>query len=102
MAPFIRHMAKHMDLTESYEDMQVRIFPELIGHMGDGPYMGGLDQPIMLDLAVFPQLAFGYVFGLEENLSAAKHPAIKAWIQRVAEHLPGNPTLVADSSPGTG
>ena len=58
--------------------------------------MGGLDQPTMLDLAVFPQLVFGYMFGLEENLSAAKHPAMKAWMQRVAENLPENPTLVAD------
>jgi glutathione S-transferase len=96
MAPFIRDMAKHMDLTESYEDMQVRIFSELIGHIGDGPYMGGLDQPTMLDLAVFPQLVFGYMFGLEENLSAAMHPVIKGWLKRVSEHLPKNPTLAAD------
>ena len=36
------------------------------------------------------------MFGLEENLSAAMHPVTKAWMQRVAEHLPKNPTLVAD------
>ena len=96
VAPFIRHMAKHMDLTESYEDMQARIFLELVGHIGDGPYMGGLDQPTMLDFAVFPQLVFGYMFGLEENLSAAVDPVIKGWLKRVSEHLPKNPTLAAD------
>ena len=95
-APFIRHMAKHMDLTERYEDMQVRIFSELVGHIGDGPYMGGLDQPTMLDFSVFPQLIFGYMFGLEENLSAAMHPVIKGWLKRVSQHLPANPTLAAD------
>jgi len=89
-------MAKQMDLTESYKDMQVRIFSELVGHIGDGPYMGGLDQPTMLDFAVFPQLVFGYMFGLEENLSAAMHPVIKGWLKRVSEHLPKNPTLAAD------
>jgi len=96
VAPFIRHMAKNMDLTESYEDMQVRIFSELVGHIGDGPYMGGLDQPTMLDFAVFPQLVFGYMFGLEENLSAVVDPVIKGWLKRVSEHLPKNPTLAAD------
>jgi glutathione S-transferase len=95
-APFIREMAKDMDLTESYEDMQVRIISELIGHIGDGPYLGALDQPTMLDLAVFPQLVFSYMFGIEENLPVAKHPAVNAWMRRVADHLPENPTLAAD------
>jgi len=92
-APFIQDMAKHMDLTESYEDMQVRIGLELAAHIGDGPFMGGFQEPTMLDLAVFPQVIFGYMFGLEERLSSAEHPVIKAWMQRVAKHLPQNPTL---------
>ena len=89
-------MAQHMDLTESFEDMQVRIFSELVAHIGEGPYMGGLDQPTMLDFAVFPQLVFGYLFGLQESLIAAMDPAVKAWLQRVSDHLPENPTLAAD------
>ncbi|MDG1905040.1 MAG: glutathione S-transferase family protein [Arenicella sp.] len=95
-APFIRIMAQHMDLTESHEHMQVRILSELVEHIGDGPYMGGLNQPTMLDFAVFPQLVFGFMFGLEESLSAATNPVIKGWLQRVSEHLPKNPTLAAD------
>ena len=95
-ASFIQHMAQHMDLTESFEDMQVRIFSELVAHIGDGPYMGGLDQPTMLDFAVFPQLVFGYLFGLQESLIAAMDPTVKAWLKRVSDHLPKNPTLAAD------
>ncbi len=95
-APFIQDMAKHMDLTESFKDMQMRIISELVAHIGDGPYMGGLDQPTMLDLAIFPQMVFGYMFGLEEHLSAAMHPVIKGWLKRVSQHLPDNPTLAAD------
>jgi len=95
-APFIQHMAKQMDLSESQGDMQIRIFTELLEHLGDGPYMGGLDQPTMLDFAIFPQLVWAYMFGLEEHLSAAGHPIVKAWLRRVFEHLPDNPTLVAD------
>ena len=95
-ASFIQHMAQHMDLTENYEDMQVRIFSELVAHIGDGPYMGGLDQPTMLDFAVFPQLVFGYLFGLQESLIAAMDPTVKAWLKRVSDHLPENPTLAAD------
>jgi len=95
-APFIQDMAKHINLDESPKDMSLRIFSEFVAHIGDGPYMGGLSQPTMLDFAVFPQLVWGYMFGLEENLSAAAHPVVKGWLQRVAEHLPENPTLAAD------
>ena len=49
-APFIQDTAKHMDLTESQKDMQIRIYSELVGHIGDGPYMGGLD-PLAESLA---------------------------------------------------
>lgn len=96
-APFIQEMAKHMDMTESYQDMQMRITSELVAHIGDGPFIGGFDQPTMLDFAVFPQLVWGYMFGLEENLSAAKHPVLKDWMKRVSAHLPDNPTLVHNS-----
>ena len=95
-APFIKAMAAQMDLSESLESAQRRIGLELVAHIGDGPYMGGLEEPTMLDLAVFPQLVFGFLFGLESRLSAADHPVIKAWLARVAQHLPENPTLVAD------
>ena len=95
-APFIQAMSKHMDLSEPIADMQVRIALELADHIGEGPFMGGFDHPTMLDLAVYPQLVFGYMFGLEQRLSAADHPVIKAWLARVAKHLPANPTLVAD------
>lgn len=96
-APFIQAMAKRMDLTESIADMQMRIGMELISHLGNGPFLGELEEPTMLDLAVFPQIVWGYMFGLEENLAAAAHPGIKAWLKRVSEHLPPNPTLVADT-----
>ena len=94
--PFIVEMSKSIDASESRDDMRMRIFSELLGHLGSGPYIGELDEPSMLDFAIFPQLVFGYMFGLEETLSAAAHPSVKQWLQRVAQHLPDNPTLVAD------
>lgn len=96
-APFVKAMGEHMDLTESSQDMAIRIGMELAAHIGEGPFIGGFDHPTMLDLAVFPQLVFPVMFGLEETLSAARHPVIKAWIERMSAHLPANPTLVADT-----
>ena len=96
-APFVQTMKAHMDLSESLQDMTLRIGLELAGHIGDGPFIGGFETPTMLDLAVLPQLVFPVMFGLEETLSAGRHPVIKAWIERMTEHLPENPTLVADT-----
>ena len=93
--PFIVEMTKPIDTTESRDDMRLRIFSEFLAHLGDGPYLGGFEQPTMLDMAIFPQMIFGYLFGLEETLSAAQHPAVRSWMQKVATHLPDNPTLIA-------
>jgi len=93
---FINNMSQHIDFSLSLKDMYMQLFMELLEHIGDGPFIGELDKPTMLDFAVFPQLVFGYMFGLEKQLSAAKHPTIKAWLARVSEHLPENPTLASD------
>ncbi len=95
-APFIQAMGEKMDLTESIADMQMRIAGELVEHIGEGPFIGAMATPTMLDLAVFPQMVFGFLFGLEDTLSAARHPVLKQWMRRTAAHLPANPTLVAD------
>lgn len=95
-AKFIQDMANHLDMTESHQDMQQRVFSELLEHIAEGPYLGGLEVPTMLDLAIFPQLIWGYMFGLQEQLTAAQHPVMKAWLRRMAQHLPVNPTLTAD------
>jgi glutathione S-transferase len=96
-APFVKAMGEQMDLNESAQNMSLRIGMELAAHIGNGPFIGGRETPSMLDLAIFPQLVFPVMFGLEDQLSAGRHPIIRAWIERMAEHLPPNPTLVADT-----
>lgn len=85
-----------MGLTESINDMQVRIAMELMVHRGDCLCIGGFDQPTMLDFPVFQNFVWGYMFGLKENLSTVQSPIIKAWLKHTADHLPPNPTLVHD------
>lgn len=89
---FIKHLANRFDLSESAADLQARLFGELVGHLSEGPFLGGLDVPSLLDLSLFPSLVHGYLVGIQPELSAAQHPAVKAWLRRVAEYLPENPT----------
>ena len=94
--PFIKSMAQHMDLSESPIAMAKRIQAELIEHIGEGPYIAGMDAPTMLDLAIYPNFIWGPMFGLAPNLGIGEHPIIKAWLRRVSEHMPDNPSLTPD------
>lgn len=95
-APFIQAMKAEMDLSESAGDMARRIAMELVGHIGEGPFIAGQPTPGLVDLAIFPNVVFGFMAGLEDQLSAAALPPIAQWISNVAAHLPDNPILVPD------
>ncbi|MEO1041369.1 MAG: glutathione S-transferase family protein [Pseudomonadota bacterium] len=96
VAPFIQAMIKPLDRDEPLDAMQMRLGAEMLAHLGDGPFLGGLSEPSIADFSLFPQLTFGVVAGLEHELSAGRVPAVKTWLQRVAKHLPEQPLLIQD------
>ena len=96
MAPFIKHMMCDIDRTESLHHMQQRVAMELLGHLGEGPFFGGLDQPSLVDLAIYPQLVFNFMVGIEQNLMPAQVPALQHWLDNIRPYLPENPLLVPD------
>jgi glutathione S-transferase len=96
MAPFIKHMLCDIDQTEALRDMQMRVAMELLEHLGDGPFFGGLDQPSLVDFAIYPQLVFNYMVGIEQDLKPAQVPALKQWLENMRQYLPQNPLLVPD------
>ena len=96
VAPFIQEMIKPLDRTEPLAAMQMRLAAGMLEQLGEGPFLGGQTAPTLADLSLFPQLTFGVVAGLEDELSAGRVPAIKDWLSRVAEHLPEQPLLLKD------
>ena len=96
MAPFIKHMLCDVDQTESLPDMQLRVGMELLEHLKEGPFFGGLEQPSLVDFAIFPQLVFNYMVGIEQGLKIAEIPSVKQWLNNIRQHLPENPLLVPD------
>jgi glutathione S-transferase len=96
MAPFIKHMMCDIDRTEPLPRMRQRVAMELLGHLGEGPFFGGLDQPSLVDLAIYPQLVFSFMVGIEQNLMPAEVPALHHWLDNIRAYLPDNPLLVPD------
>lgn len=95
-APFIKAMGENMDLTESFAAMQMRLAGEFVQRLDGGPFLGGLDKPSMADLAIFPNAAFSYMVGTEDEPAITKLEPLKNWFYAVAAHLPDNPILVKD------
>lgn len=95
-APFILSMVSELDRTQSLADMFKEITMELVALLDGGPFLAGQDQPSLADLALFPQLIFPYMVGLESELAIAKVEPIKQWFQAMRLYLPDNPLLVPD------
>ncbi len=96
-AQFIQEMKPQMNMEVDAATNRMQLAGELVERIGDGPFLGARTEPSIADLSIFPQAVFGIMGGLEENLSAAALPPVKAWLQRVAQHLPANPTLIPDA-----
>ena len=95
-APFILNMVNQLDRNEPLANMQMRLFGELVGHLGEGPFLGGQDAPSLADFAIYPQMMFPYQVGLIDSLPVLAHPTIGPWLERVSRHLPQNPWCVGE------
>lgn len=96
MAPFIKHMMIDVDQSETLNDMIGRVGLELIENLQGGPFFGGREQPSLVDFAVFPQVVFGYMVGMEQDLLIALEPSLKNWLNNMKSIMPKNPLLVPD------
>ena len=95
-APFIKHMVRCADTSESAREMRDRVGMELFQHFKGGPFFAGRAEPSLLDFAIFPQIVFGYMVGNEDQLAIAQVPEMRDWVERMTQLLPENPLLVPD------
>ena len=95
-APFIKHMVRCADASESAKEMRDRVGLELFQHFSGGPFFAGRAEPSLLDFAIFPQVVFAYMVGSEDQLAIAQVPGLREWLARMTQYLPENPLLVPD------
>lgn len=95
-AKFIVDMVNRLDLNESIADMRQRLCDEFIGHLADGPFLGGESNISLADLSAYPTIVSGYLMGMHADSTMLKNAAVIAWCRRVQAELPKNPLLVPD------
>jgi len=95
-APFIVNMVKALDLNESMADRVARLQSEFIEHLGNGPFLGGQDQPTLADLSAFPIIVAPHFMGMKTVTPMLNDPIVREWSRLVHTHLPENPLLIDD------
>ena len=95
-APFIKHMMCDVDTSETLSEMQARVPLQLIENLQGGPFFGGRKEPSLVDFAIFPQVVFNYMVGLDEHLGLTLEPSLNRWLNNMKPLMPENPLLVTD------
>jgi len=96
MAPFIKHMMCDVDRSETLSEMLARIPLQLIENLQGGPFFGGRKEPSLVDFAIFPQVVFSYMVGMEQHLGLTLEPSLNNWLNNMKPLMPENPLLVPD------
>ena len=95
-APFIKHMMCHADESETLSEMLARVPLQLIGNLQGGPFFGGRKEPSLVDFAIFPQVVFMYMVGIDQHLGLTLAPPLNNWLNNMKPLMPKNPLLVPD------
>jgi glutathione S-transferase len=101
-APFIVHMMRSLDLSEPIDRMRERIWSELKQHLGDGPFLGGLQRPSLADLSLYaviisPFMTMGTKGGTQTDAMLPQDAELRAWLKRVDAAMPKRPLLAHPS-----
>ena len=95
-APFIKHIMCHADESETLSEMLARVPLQLIGNLQGGPFFGGRKEPSLVDFAIFPQVVFMYMVGIDQHLGLTLAPPLNNWLNNMKPLMPKNPLLVPD------
>lgn len=95
-APFIKHTMCDVDPSECLSDMQARVPTQLIENLQGGPFFGGRKEPSLVDFAIFPQVVFSYMVGMDQHLGLTPEPSLNNWLNNMKPLMPKNPLLVPD------
>lgn len=75
-------------------ESKFKLYDDFLSHLGDGPFLGGRDEPSLPDLSAYPQFALYYITGFRGGDDILERPALMEWLGRMRPYLDGKPPLM--------
>lgn len=91
---FLKDMVAMADTHVPLKSANCKIREEFLAHLGEGPFLGGMDRPSLADLSAYPQFVAPYVAGLRGAEEVLEYPEIVSWMHRVRGYLMDTPPLI--------
>jgi len=91
---FLKEMVAMTDQHLPLKKANKKLCEELLGHLGAGPFLGGMSTPSMADLSAFPQLVTPYMAGFNGAEDIMEYPEIVRWLNNVRLHMRDMPPLL--------
>ena len=91
---FVRRLVALADDGLPVRESKLKLYDEFLAHLGDGPFLGGRDEPSLPDLAAYPQFALYYITGFRGGEDILERPALMEWLGRMRPYVDRNPPMV--------
>ena len=93
---FVRRRVAVADDGLPVRESMLELYDEFLAHLGDGPFLGGRDEPSLPDLAAYPQFALYNITGFRGDDDILERPALMEWLGRMRPYLNGDPPLMPE------
>jgi len=81
-------------LDELFPESQRQLYAELVERLGEGPFLGGRNEPSLPDLAAYPQFALYWSLEFRGGADIEESPALMQWLARMRPYVSGEPDLI--------
>jgi glutathione S-transferase len=91
---FVRRLVAMADDGLPVRESKFKLYDDFLSHLGDGPFLGGRDEPSLPDLSAYPQFALYYITGFRGGDDILERPALMEWLGRMRPYVDGSPRLM--------
>jgi glutathione S-transferase len=91
---FVRRLISQADDGRPIGESKRQLYAELVERLGEGPFLGGRNEPSLPDLAAYPQFALYWSLEFRGGADIEESPALMQWLARMRPYVSGEPDLI--------
>ncbi len=93
-AGFVNRIVESLDGDEPLDAFQQRLLRDFTRRLGDGPFLGGMSEPSLADVSLYPLVLFGEHLGLRRDTPWLTSPEVRHWVDLMNTHFDQPPLPV--------